>query len=147
MELRKFEPLTAFQELYHQAFGYNYDKHERASKFFGVCERTCRRWYDGEPHATAHRYLQVHCKGYLPYHPAWRDMYIDSEGWLNTPHGRCTSGDVALLWRFKWSAAQSQRQISDLKKKVAAMQSESKMKMLLHTADYLNRLVNEITGH
>lgn len=72
-------------------------------------------------------------------------MYIDSEGWLNTPHGRCTSGDVALLWRFKWSAAQSQRKATELKAKIESMQSDSKMKMLIHTADYLNRLVKEIS--
>lgn len=101
---------------------------------------------DRETHATAHRYLQVHCKGDLPYHPDWRDMYIDSEGWLNTPHGRCASGDVALLWRFKWSAAQSHRKAAELKSKVDAMQTEAKIKMLLHTAEYLNRLVKEISG-
>jgi hypothetical protein len=144
MELRKFEPLTAFQELYHQAFGYNYDKHERASKFFGVCERTCRRWYDGEPHATAHRYLQVHCKGYLPYHPAWRDMYIDSEGWLNTPHGRCTSGDVAMIWRYKWSMQHSSRQLQAARSELQELKSGSTLKMIYHTVDYLNRLVSKI---
>jgi len=144
MQLSKFEPLTDFQELYHQAFGYNYDKHERASKFFGVCPRTCRRWYDGEPHVTAHRYLQVHCKGYLPYHPAWRDMYIDSEGWLNTPHGRCTSGDVALLWRYKWSMQNSSLQLRKLKHDLNEIKSGTKMKMLVHTIDYLNRLVSEL---
>ncbi|MDF3127241.1 hypothetical protein [Rheinheimera sp. 1928-s] len=73
-------------------------------------------------------------------------MYIDSEGWLNTPHGRCTSGDVALIWRFKWSAAQSQRKVAELKSKVEAMQSDPKMKMLIHTADYLNRFVRGLSG-
>ena len=146
MQLSKFEPLTTFQDLYLQAFGRDFLKHERASKFFGVTERTCRRWFDGEPHPTAHRYLQVHCKGYLPYNPAWRDMYIDSQGILQTPYGSCSAGDVSLLWRFKWSAAQSQRQVTELKSKVEAMQSDSKMKMLIHTADYLNRLVKELTG-
>lgn len=70
-------------------------------------------------------------------------MYIDSEGWLNTPHGRCTSGDVALLWRFKWSAQHSALQLKQARQKINDITSESRYKMLLHTADYLNRLVKD----
>lgn len=143
----KAEKLNDFQELYKQAFGLDYDKHARASKFFGVDQRTCRRWFDsGESHPSAHRLLQVHCSGYLPYSNGWQNMTIDETGTLHTPYGSCTAGDIALLWRFKWSAEQSRRQLLELKKKVSDIQSDSKTKMLIHTADYLNRLVKEITG-
>ena len=93
--------------------------------------------------ANAHRYLQAHCKGYFPYHPAWRDMYIDSEGWLNTPHGSCTSGDVAMIWRYKWSMQNSSMQIKILRAQLQELKSGSTAKMIVHTVDYLSRLVSK----
>ena len=64
---------------------------------------------------------------------------------MHTPHGNCTAGDVAMLWRFKWTAEQSAKQLKATRDKLKDITNGTKYKMLLHTADYLNRLVIELT--
>jgi hypothetical protein len=146
---RKIRPekLVDFRELYYDAFGYGDGKHERASEFFGVPVAECQRWHDERPHPTAHRYLQVHCKGYLPYNTNWKECYIRSDGMVITPFGNCMPSDMALLHRRKWSAEQTRIQLQKYKKQVEDMRSESKIKMLIHTVNYLNKLVSDFTAN
>ncbi|WP_337843483.1 hypothetical protein [Rheinheimera sp.] len=144
---RKSEPLENFQTLYRDAFGMDGQKHDRASKFFGVTPQTCRRWYEqNAPHPTAHRYLHVHCAGYLPLMKGWSTMRIDQDGSLVTPWGNCSPGDVAMIWRYKWASANATRQLQAARQKIEDMQSDAKLKMIKHTTDYLNRLVHEFSG-
>jgi len=143
--LLKKEVLPEFSDLYIACFGIWPSKHKFAADFFGVSDQTARRWYEtNNPPLVAHRYLAVHYRGYLPLHSGWRHFRIDSEGKLHTPHGICTPGDIAMLWRYKWSAEQNARQYQQAKKKLDDLRSGTKIKMLIHTADYLNRLIKEI---
>jgi len=50
-----------------------------------------------------------------------------------------------MLWRYKWAAEQSAKQLKATKEKLKDITSGNKYKMLLHTADYLNRLVQEFS--
>lgn len=96
---RKIRPekLVDFRELYYDAFGAGDGKHERAAEFFGVPIAECQRWHDERPHPTAHRYLQVHCKGYLPYNTNWKECRIREDGILWVP--------VSALPDFQLAAA------------------------------------------
>jgi len=97
------------------------------------------------PHPSAYRYLAVHNAGYLPLTNGWRHCRIDKDGVLHTPHGNCNACDIAMLWRYKWSAEQSAKQLKTTRDKLKEITSGTRYKMLLHTADYLNRLVTELT--
>ncbi|WP_430455635.1 hypothetical protein [Rheinheimera sp.] len=143
---RKIRPekLVDFRELYYDAFGYGDGKHELASEFFGVPVAECQRWHDDRPHPTAHRYLQVHCKGYLPYNTNWKDCRIRADGMVITPFGNCMPSDMALLHRRKWSAEQTRLQLVKYRQQLADLQTGSKATMALHTLDYLNRLMKEL---
>jgi hypothetical protein len=143
----KSEKLNDFCEMYRFVFGMNESNHDRAAEFFGVSARTCRRWYaSNTPHPTAHRHLHVHFSGYLPYTNGWADMRIDENGVLHTPYGRCTAGDLAMLWRYKWSAAQTTRSLKALNVKIQTMQSSDKLQALINTAHSLTMLVNDLSG-
>ena len=145
--LPKKEQIPTFQIMYDHAFGIWEKKHKLAAEFFGVSEQTCRRWYlTNQPHEIAKRYLFVHYKGYLPFATGWKDCTIDSEGVLHTPWGSCLSSDVAFVWRYKWSAEQSARQVKTLRNKLDEITSGTKYQLLLHTADYLNRLVQDFSS-
>ncbi len=142
--LPKKTPLPDFQQMYVSAFGFWEKKHKLAAEFFGVSEQTAKRWYDtNTPHPSAYRYLAVHNAGYLPLSKGWSHFRIDSDGVLHTPHGSCTAGQVAMLWRYKWTAEQTTKQLRTAREKLNDITSGTKYKMLLHTADYLNRLVND----
>jgi hypothetical protein len=141
----KAERLPDFKTLYLRAFGMHETKHVLASEFFGVSPDICKSWFDSLPHPTAHRYLCVHCKGYLPYNTHWADCYIDEDGSVVTPWGLCRPSDLAFHHRNKWAAEATRRQLARYREKLAEYQTGTKMKMLLHTADYLNRLVKELT--
>jgi hypothetical protein len=144
--LLKKEQLPCFLEMYYSCFGYWQNGHKLAAEFFGVSEQTCKRWCaTNSPPLMAHRYLAVHHRGYLPLTAGWLHCRIDSKGQLHTPHGNCSAGDIAMLWRYKWSAEQSSRQLKAVREKLADITSGTKYKMLLHTADYLNRLVQEFS--
>ncbi|WP_166839514.1 hypothetical protein [Rheinheimera pleomorphica] len=97
------------------------------------------------PHPSAYRYLVVHNASYLPLSKGWSSFRIDSDGVLDTPHGNCTAGDIAMLWRYKWTAEQTAKQLKAAREKLKEITSGTKYKMLLHTADYLNRLVKEFS--
>ena len=140
------EQLPDFKNLYHKAFGMHDEKHREAAYFFGVPESECKAWYEKTPHPTAHRYLSVHCKGYLPYNTHWADSYIDFDGSIVTPWGLCKPSDLAFFQRNKWSNEATRLQLVRYREKLAELQSGTKMKMLIHTADYLNRLVKELTS-
>jgi hypothetical protein len=144
---RKLRPerLDDFKNLYYDAFGYGDGKHERASEFFGVPVSECKLWHDTKPHPVAHRYLQVHCKGYLPFNTNWKECRIMPDGMVMTPFGNCMPSDMALLHRRKWSAEQTRQQLVRCRQQLHDLRSGVKMKMLIHTADYLNRLLRELT--
>jgi hypothetical protein len=91
-----------------------------------------------------HFYLVAQCAGYLPLTNGWRHCHIDKDGIMHTPHGNCTTGDLAMLWRYKWTAEQSATQLKATRDKLKDITSGTKYKMLLHTADYLNRLVKDV---
>lgn len=138
--------LPEFNQMYTSCFGFWQQKHKMASDFFGVSEQTCKRWFEtNSPPLMAHRYLAVHHRGYLPVTGGWLHCHIDSKGVLHTPHGSCTAGDIAMLWRYKWTAQQSAKQLKTTREKLSDITSGTKYKMLLHTADYLNRLVQDFT--
>lgn len=139
------EQLPDFRTLYRQAFGMNEENHQNAAYFFGVPVSECKAWYETTPHPVAHRYLSVHCKGYLPYNTHWSESYIDTDGSIVTPWGRCRPSDVAFFHRNKWANETTRMQLVKYREKLAELQSGTKMKMLIHTADYLNRLVKELT--
>lgn len=143
---RKIRPerLDDFRNLYYDAFGYGDGRDERAAEFFGVSVEECKQWHDVKPHPVAHRYLQVHCKGYLPYNTNWKDCRIRPDGMVMTPFGNCMPSDMALLHRRKWSAEQTRQQLVKCREQLKELRSGTKMKMVLHTADYLNRLVREL---
>jgi len=143
---RKIKPelLQDFKNLYYDAFGYGEGNHELASDFFGVSVEDCRYWFDYRPHPVAHRYLQVHCKGYLPYNTNWKDCHIRPDGMVITPFGNCMPSDMALLHRRKWSAEQTRLQLVKCREQLEQLRSGTKIKMVLHTADYLSRLVKEL---
>lgn len=143
---RKIKPekLVDFRELYYDAFGAGDGKHERAAEFFGVPIAECQRWHDDRPHPTAHRYLQVHCKGYLPYNTNWKECRIREDGMVMTPFGNCMPSDMALMHRRKWSAEKTRQQLVRCRQQLEDLRSGTKVKMLLHTADYLTRLVKEL---
>lgn len=141
------EKLGDFCVMYRDAFGMDDQKHERAAEFFGVPADTCKAWYDETPLVTAHRLLQVHHAGYLPFaNGAWSQYRIDADGVLHTPFGSCTSGDIAMLWRYKWSGAAANRSLQAAKAQIREMQSTEKMQQLLSTAASLNQLLMELTG-
>lgn len=144
---RKIRPerLDDFKNLYYDAFGYGEGNHERAAEFFGVPASECQKWHDERPHPVAHRYLQVHCKGYLPYNTNWKECRIRPDGMVMTPFGNCMPSDMALLHRRKWSAEQTRQQLVRCRQQLHDLRSGVKMKMLIHTADYLNRLLRELT--
>ena len=48
-----------------------------------------------------------------------------------------------MLWRYKWTAEQSSKQLQVARQKLQDITNGAKYKMLLHTADYLNRLVQD----
>ncbi len=143
---RKIRPerLEDFKNLYYDAFGYGEGRDERAAEFFGVPASECKKWHDERPHPVAHRYLQVHCKGYLPYNTNWKECRIREDGMVMTPWGNCMPSDMAFLHRNKWSAEQTRRQLVKYREQLEELRSGTKMKMILHTADYLNRLVREL---
>jgi len=141
------ERLPEFKSLYLRAFGMGQTKHVLASEFFGVSPEVCKNWFETFPHPTAHRYLCVHCKGYLPYNTHWADCYIDDHGSVVTPWGLCRPSDLAFHHRNKWASEATRRQLVLYREKLAEYQSGLKMKMLVHTADYLNRLVKELTSN
>ena len=143
---RKIRPerLDDFKNLYYDSFGYGEGNHERAAEFFGVPVSECKKWHDEKPHPVAHRYLQVHCKGYLPYNTNWKECRIRPDGMVMTPFGNCMPSDMALLHRRKWSAEQTRQQLVRCREQLKELRSGTKMKMVLHTADYLNRLVREL---
>lgn len=144
--LPKKASLPDFRQMYTSAFGFWEKKHKLAAEFFGVTEQTAKRWYEtNTPHPSAYRYLAVHNSGYLPLTHGWRHCSIDKDGILHTPHGSCTAGDVAMIWRYKWAAEQSSKQLKTTREKLSDITSGTKYKMLLHTADYLNRLVQDFT--
>lgn len=93
----------------------------------------------------AHRYLAVHYRGYLPLTGGWISFNIDAKGVLHTPYGSCTAGDIAMMWRYKWTAEQSTKQLKVTRDKLKDITSGAKYQMLMHTADYLNRLVKDFT--
>ncbi|WP_445766593.1 hypothetical protein [Rheinheimera sp.] len=145
--LPKKEQLPSFLDMYISCFGYWQKRHKLAAEFFGVSEQTCKRWCDtNNPPLMAQRYLAVHYRGYLPLIGGWSHFSIDSKGVLHTPHGSCSAGDIAMIWRYKWSAEQSARQLKSVRDKLTDVTSGTKYKMLLHTADYLNRLVQEFSS-
>ncbi|EHR42667.1 hypothetical protein AJE_00720 [Alishewanella jeotgali KCTC 22429] len=145
LQLKK-QVLPEFAEMYVACFGVWPKKHKLAAEFFGVSEQTAKRWYEtNNPSLVAHRYLTVHYRGYLPLTGAWQFCRIDKDGILHTPHGVCSPGDITMLWRYKWSAEQNARQYQKAKQKLKDLQSGTQLKMLRHTADYLNRLVLELT--
>lgn len=143
---RKIRPekLVDFRELYYDAFGFGDGRHERAAEFFGVPVAECQRWHDERPHPTAHRYLQVHCKGYLPYNTNWKECRIREDGMVMTPWGNCMPSDMAFLHRHKWSAEQTRQQLVKYRRELDEFRSGTKLKMILHTANYLSRLVSEV---
>lgn len=144
--LPKKTPLPDFQQMYTAAFGFWEKNHKQAAEFFGVSEQTCKRWYDtNKPHPSAYRYLAVHNAGYLPLVGGWVHCRIDKDGILHTPHGNCTAGQLSMLWRYKWTSEQNTLQLKAAREKLKDITSGTKYKMLLHTADYLNRLVQEFT--
>uniref|UniRef100_UPI00404868FB hypothetical protein n=1 Tax=Rheinheimera sp. TaxID=1869214 RepID=UPI00404868FB len=144
--LPKKTPLPDFRQMYTSAFGFWEKKHKIAADFFGISEQTAKRWYEtNTPHPSAYRYLAVHNAGYLPLTHGWLHYRIGNDGLLHTPHGSCTAGDIAMLWRYKWTAEQSTKQLRATREKLKDITSGTKYKMLLHTADYLNRLVKEFT--
>jgi hypothetical protein len=145
---RKIRPekLVDFRELYYDAFGFGDSKHDRASEFFGVPVAECQRWHDERPHPTAHRYLQVHCKGYLPYNTNWKECYIRSDGMVITPLGNCMPSDMALFHRRKWSAEQTRKQLVEYRKRMENIKNKESIKMLVHTSNYLVKLVNQLVG-
>lgn len=144
--LPKKEQLPGFLEMYSACFGYWEKSHKLAAEFFGVSEQTCKRWYTtNNPPLMAHRYLAVHHRGYLPLTNGWIHCRIDNKGQLHTPHGNCSAGDIAMLWRYKWASEQSSRQLKAVREKLADVTSGTKYKMLIHTADYLNRLVKDFS--
>ena len=144
--LPKKERLPSFSQMYLDSFGFWEKRHKVASEFFGVSEQTCKRWYDANnAPITAHRYLTVHHRGYLPLIGGWVSCSIDAKGVLHTPHGSCTVGDLAMLWRYKWTAEQSSKQLQVARQKLQDITNGAKYKMLLHTADYLNRLVQDFS--
>lgn len=145
---RKIRPeaLRDFKELYYQAFGYGEGRDENAAEFFGVPASECKRWHDEGPHPTAHRYLQVHCKGYLPYNTHWKDCYIRQDGMVITPYGNCMPSDVMFFHRHKWATEQTRRQLVKYRAQVHELTSGTKIKVALHVADYLHRLMKELAG-
>lgn len=140
----KPEQLRDFRDLYYDAFGFGEGNHQRAAEFFGVPVAECKRWHDKKPHPTAHRYLQVHCKGYLPYNTQWKDCRIRPDGMVMTPYGNCMPSDMMFLHRHKWASEQTRQQLVKCRQQLEELRSGTKMKMVMHTADYLNRLVNEL---
>ena len=46
---------------------------------------------------------------------------------------------------YKWTAEQSAKQLKTAREKLQDITSGKKYKMLLHTADYLNRLVKDLS--
>ncbi len=140
------ENLPDFRGLYIKAFGMDEHKHENAADFFGVSAAECETWYNGKPHPAAHRYLSVHCKGYLPYNTHWSDCYINLDGMVITPWGNCRPSDIAFFHRNKWANENTRHQLAKCREKLSELQTGAKMKMLLHTADYLNRLVKDLTS-
>lgn len=141
----KAEKLTNFKSLYESSFGMDDGKHERASYFFGVPESECRSWYENHPHPTAHRYLQVHSKGYLPYNTNWKECYIREDGMVVTPWGNCMPSEMAFLHRNKWSSEQTRLQLVKLREQLKAYQDGTKIKILTHTAEYLLRQIKELS--
>jgi hypothetical protein len=139
------ELLPDFRSLYVNAFGMDEENHKKASVFFGTTASECESWFNDKPHPVAHRYLSVHCKGYLPYNTNWSDCYIDKDGTVVTPWGNCRPSDLAFLHRHKWSAEQTRIQLAKCRQKLAEIQSGTKIKMIIHTTDYLNRLIKELT--
>lgn len=140
----KDEKLTPFRSMYQSAFGMDDDSHERASYFFGVPASECRAWYEHHPHPTAHRYLQVHHKGYLPYNNNWKECYIRDDGMVVTPWGNCSPSEMAFLHRNKWSAEQTRRQLVILREKLKQYEDGTKIKMLTYTAEYLLRQIKDL---
>lgn len=144
--LPKKASLPDFRQMYTSAFGFWDKKHKLAAEFFGISEQTAKRWYEtNTPHPSAYRYLAVHNAGYLPLVGGWVHCRIDKDGIMHTPHGSCTAGDIAMLWRYKWSSQESSKQLANTRQKLKDITSGAKYKMLLHTADYLNRLVQEFS--
>lgn len=140
------ERLMDFRNIYLDAFGMDEHKHDRASYFFGVPAEECQRWYEGHPHPTAHRYLQVHAKGYLPYNTNWKDCYIRLDGMIVTPYGNCSPSEIAFLHRNKWASEQTRMQLKRAKDTIEKYKSDPNRKMIEHTVSYLYRLIIEPKG-